>query len=58
MHGHDIGFHDHDHSVAAIAVLRGAITEERLAMRGPVEHTLASGARHPRPADLPLEPAA
>lgn len=43
MEGHDTGFHDHDHSAAAIAVLRGAITEERFALRGPVGQTLRAG---------------
>jgi predicted metal-dependent enzyme (double-stranded beta helix superfamily) len=43
MDGHDTGFHDHDHSAAAIAVLEGAITEDRLALRGRVEHTLHAG---------------
>jgi predicted metal-dependent enzyme (double-stranded beta helix superfamily) len=28
--GHDTGFHDHDHSAALIAVVSGAIREERL----------------------------
>ena len=45
MHGHDTGFHDHDHSAAAIAVLEGAITEERLSLQGPVEQTLLAGGR-------------
>jgi mannose-6-phosphate isomerase-like protein (cupin superfamily) len=40
---HDTGFHDHDHSAAAIAVLQGAIREERFALRGPGEHTLRVG---------------
>ena len=43
MDGHDTGFHDHDHSAAAIAVLDGTISEERLALRGPVGHTLHAG---------------
>ena len=30
MAGHDTGFHDHDESAAAIAVVDGAISEERL----------------------------
>ena len=37
MPGHDTGFHDHDESAAAIAVLDGAVSEERLAFGGPVE---------------------
>jgi mannose-6-phosphate isomerase-like protein (cupin superfamily) len=44
MPGHDTGFHDHDHSSAAITVLDGAITEERLSLTGTVERELTSGA--------------
>jgi quercetin dioxygenase-like cupin family protein len=44
MPGHDTGFHDHDHSAAAITVLEGAITEERLSLSGAVERELTSGA--------------
>lgn len=36
MDGHDTGFHDHDASAAAIAVVEGAIHEERLSLDGPV----------------------
>jgi quercetin dioxygenase-like cupin family protein len=43
MPGHDTGFHDHDHSAAAIAVLDGAIAEERLALSGTVHRTLTRG---------------
>ena len=43
MGGHDTGFHDHDESAAAIAVLDGAISEERLALGGPVQVTLTAG---------------
>ena len=44
MPGHDTGFHDHDDSAAAIAVLDGEITEERLSLAsGPVERTLTTG---------------
>ncbi len=43
MPGHDTGFHDHDHSAAAIAVLEGEIAEERLALTGTVERTVGSG---------------
>jgi mannose-6-phosphate isomerase-like protein (cupin superfamily) len=43
MPGHDTGFHDHDHSAAAITVLEGAITEERLSLTGTVERQVASG---------------
>ena len=40
MPGHDTGFHDHDHSAAAITVLEGEITEERLSLSGAVSRTL------------------
>jgi quercetin dioxygenase-like cupin family protein len=43
MPGHDTGFHDHDHSAAAITVVEGAITEERLAITGAVKRTLDKG---------------
>jgi quercetin dioxygenase-like cupin family protein len=43
MPGHDTGFHDHDHSSAAITVLEGAITEARLSLGGAVERELTSG---------------
>jgi len=43
MPGHDTGFHDHDHSAAAITVVDGAITEERLAFTGAVKRTLDKG---------------
>ena len=43
MPGHDTGFHDHDHSAAAIAVLEGEIAEERLALTGAVERTVGEG---------------
>jgi quercetin dioxygenase-like cupin family protein len=43
MSGHDTGFHDHDESAAAITVLEGALSEERLALTGTVETTLAEG---------------
>jgi hypothetical protein len=35
MHGHDTGFHDHDVSQGAVAVVAGAILEERLVLGGP-----------------------
>ena len=35
---------DHDHSGAAITVVEGAITEERLAITGTVERQLSNGA--------------
>lgn len=35
MEDHDTGFHDHDVSCGALAVARGEIVEERLALGGP-----------------------
>jgi mannose-6-phosphate isomerase-like protein (cupin superfamily) len=43
MPGHDTGFHDHDHSSAAITVLQGEVTEERLSLTGTVERRVGSG---------------
>jgi quercetin dioxygenase-like cupin family protein len=43
MAGHDTGFHDHDESAAAIAVLEGAITEERLGLGVTVDVLLRAG---------------
>jgi mannose-6-phosphate isomerase-like protein (cupin superfamily) len=43
MPGHDTGFHDHDHSSAAITVLQGEITEERLSLQGTVERRVGAG---------------
>jgi quercetin dioxygenase-like cupin family protein len=43
MPGHDTGFHDHDDSAAAIAVIQGAVTEQRLAITGTVERELSAG---------------
>jgi mannose-6-phosphate isomerase-like protein (cupin superfamily) len=40
---HDTGFHDHDESAAAITVLAGSISEERLALGGAVEVALGPG---------------
>jgi len=34
MHGHDTGFHDHDLSQGAVAVVEGALLEERLVLQG------------------------
>ena len=34
-HGNDTGFHDHDVSSGAVAVIEGEVTEERLAVAGP-----------------------
>jgi predicted metal-dependent enzyme (double-stranded beta helix superfamily) len=35
MDDHDTGFHDHDDSSGAVAVVRGELREERLAVAGP-----------------------
>lgn len=35
MDEHDTGFHDHDVSAGAVAVVSGAVREERLAIEGP-----------------------
>jgi mannose-6-phosphate isomerase-like protein (cupin superfamily) len=43
MDGHDTGFHDHDESAAAIVVVEGAVTEERLSVRGRVTRMLGAG---------------
>ena len=43
MPGHDTGFHDHDESAAAITVVEGEVSEERLALGGTVEVTLSAG---------------
>jgi hypothetical protein len=42
MHGHDTGFHDHDLSRGAVAVVAGALVEERMVLGGP-----ALERRHP-----------
>ena len=43
MPGHDTGFHDHDESAAAIAVLDGQVSEERLSLGGRVGRMLCAG---------------
>jgi predicted metal-dependent enzyme (double-stranded beta helix superfamily) len=44
MDDHDTGFHDHDASAGAVAVLSGAVREERLAIEGPpLERTVGVG---------------
>ena len=35
MNGHDTGFHDHDLSGGAVAIVEGELVEERLAIGGP-----------------------
>jgi len=41
---HDTGFHDHDDSAAAIAVISGAVREQRLTMTGSARQTRELGA--------------
>ena len=44
MNDHDTGFHDHDVSAGAVAVVRGAVREERLVVGGaPAARTLEAG---------------
>jgi predicted metal-dependent enzyme (double-stranded beta helix superfamily) len=44
MDDHDTGFHDHDVSAGAVAVVSGAVREERLAIDGPTrERVFAAG---------------
>ncbi len=44
MDDHDTGFHDHDDSAGAVAVVSGAVLEERLAINGPPrDRTVAAG---------------
>jgi predicted metal-dependent enzyme (double-stranded beta helix superfamily) len=54
MDGHDTGFHDHDRSAGAVAVVSGAVCEERLAIDGPPrKRTCAVGDTfHFSPADI------
>jgi predicted metal-dependent enzyme (double-stranded beta helix superfamily) len=52
MDGHDTGFHDHDDAAAAIAVVEGAIVDERLALGTPV------ATRHGEGAIFTVEPSA
>jgi predicted metal-dependent enzyme (double-stranded beta helix superfamily) len=54
MDDHDTGFHDHDRSAGAVAVLSGAVREERLAIDGPPrERTYAVNETfHFSPADI------
>jgi predicted metal-dependent enzyme (double-stranded beta helix superfamily) len=45
MDDHDTGFHDHDLSAGAVAIVSGAVREERLAIEGaPRDRTFAAGA--------------
>lgn len=43
MDGHDTGWHDHDDAAAAIAVVEGAVAEERLALGEPLSRAFAAG---------------
>ena len=44
MRDHDTGFHDHDLSAGAVAVARGQVREERLALGGvPLVRTFSAG---------------
>jgi predicted metal-dependent enzyme (double-stranded beta helix superfamily) len=54
MGDHDTGFHDHDVSAGAVAVVSGAVREERLAIdRPPLDRTFAAGKSfHFSPADI------
>jgi predicted metal-dependent enzyme (double-stranded beta helix superfamily) len=54
MDDHDTGFHDHDVSAGAVAVVGGRVCEERLAIGGePRKRTFAAGeAFHFSPADI------
>jgi predicted metal-dependent enzyme (double-stranded beta helix superfamily) len=40
-HDHDTGFHDHDLSAGAVAVVAGAVREERLVLGRPVDEPIA-----------------
>jgi predicted metal-dependent enzyme (double-stranded beta helix superfamily) len=54
MDDHDTGFHDHDISAGAVAVVSGSVREERLTIDGPpVErHVKAGKSFHFSPADI------
>ncbi len=54
MEDHDTGFHDHDVSAGAVAVVSGAVREERLRVEGaPAQRTCATGQSfHFEPADV------
>jgi predicted metal-dependent enzyme (double-stranded beta helix superfamily) len=43
MDDHDTGFHDHDRSAGAVAVVRGKLREERLAIGGSWSHVYDAG---------------
>lgn len=54
MDDHDTGFHDHDVSSGAVAVVSGAVCEERLALAGtPARRVLEAGSSfHFSPSDI------
>jgi hypothetical protein len=54
MDEHDTGFHDHDVSAGAVAVVSGAVREERLAIDGPTRNGVyrAGGSFHFTAADI------
>jgi mannose-6-phosphate isomerase-like protein (cupin superfamily) len=54
MDEHDTGFHDHDVSAGAVAVVSGAVREERLAINGrPRDRVVAAGSSfHFSPVDI------
>jgi Cysteine dioxygenase type I len=54
MDDHDTGFHDHDVSAGAVAVVSGAVREERLTIAGPpaVRNVAVGASFHFSPADI------
>jgi len=54
MDEHDTGFHDHDVSCGAVAVVSGAVREERLAIDGPTRNGVfrAGGSFHFSASDI------
>jgi predicted metal-dependent enzyme (double-stranded beta helix superfamily) len=54
MDEHDTGFHDHDVSAGAVAVVSGAVREERLAIEGPTRNGVfrAGASFHFLPSDI------
>jgi hypothetical protein len=54
MDEHDTGFHDHDISAGAVAVVSGAVREERLAIDGPTRNGVfrAGGSFHFSASDI------
>ncbi len=54
MDDQDTGFHDHDISAGAVAVVSGAVREERLCIGGPParRHCSAGGSFHFAPTDI------